>query len=128
MSSAQSITSTCVKHMQGGGAQRSARVGVIGGEEAVLLKDLAALTPPAVVCVAFVVGLVLLLRREMAPKRRVREDSRRDAENSGNNGIIDVNEATPAAGPDAQSAGNAVQNGDQRDDARRSSGGSGSRP
>jgi hypothetical protein len=92
-----------------------------------LLKDLAALTPPAVVCVAFVVGLVLLLRREMAPKRRVREGSRREAENSGNNGIIDVNEATSAAGPDGQSAENAVQNGDQRDDTRRSSGGSGSR-
>jgi len=92
-----------------------------------LLKDLAALTPPAVVCVAFVVGLVLLLRREMAPKRRVREGSRREAENSGNNGIIDVNEATSAAGPDGHSAENAVQNGDQRDDTRRPSGGSGSR-
>ena len=113
--------------MRGGGAQRSARACVIGREEAVLLKDLAALTPPVVVCVAFVVGLVLLLRREMAPKRRVREGSRREAENSGNNGIIDVNEATSAAGRDGQSAGNAVQNGDQRDDARRSSGGSGSR-
>ena len=113
--------------MHDGGAQRSARAGVIGGEEAVLLKDLAALTPPVVVCVAFVVGLVLLLRREMAPKRRVREGSRREAENSGNNGIIDVNEATSAAGPDGQSAENAVQNGDQRDDVRRSSGGSGSR-
>jgi hypothetical protein len=91
------------------------------------LKDLAALTPPAVVCVAFVVGLVLLLRREMAPKRRVREDVRREAENSGNNGIIDVNEATTVAGSDGQTAGNTAQNSDQRDGARRSSGGSGSR-
>src|ERR1700749_566854 len=118
--------------MHDGGAQRSARAGVIGGEEAVLLKDLAALTPPAVVCVAFVVGLVLLLRREMAPKRRVREDARREAENSGNNGIFDVNEATTTAGPDGQTAGqtarNTVQNSDQRDGARRSAGGSGSRP
>jgi hypothetical protein len=63
----------------------------------------------------------------MAPKRRVREDVRREAENSGNNGIIDVNEATTAAGSDGQTAGNATQNSDQRDDARRSSGGSGSR-
>src|SRR6202012_1360277 len=109
------ITSTCVKHMRGGGAQRSARAWFIGREEAVLLKDLAALTPPAVVCVAFVVGLVLLLRREMAPKRRVREDVRREAENSGNNGIIDVNEATTVAGPDGQTAGNTAQNSDQRD-------------
>ena len=96
------------------------------------MKDLAALTPPAVVCVAFVVGLVLLLRREMAPKRRVREDARREAENSGNNGIFDVNEATTTAGPDGQTAGqtarNTVQNSDQRDGARRSAGGSGSRP
>jgi hypothetical protein len=63
----------------------------------------------------------------MAPKRRVREDVRREAENSGNNGIIDVNEATTVAGPDGQTAGNTAQNGDQRDGARRSSGGSGSR-
>ena len=33
-------------------------------------QDLAALTPPLVVCVAFVIGVALLLRREMAPKRR----------------------------------------------------------
>ena len=91
------------------------------------MKDLAALTPPAVVCVAFVVGLVLLLRREMAPKRRVREEVRPDAENSGNNGIIDVNEATTVAGSDGQTAAAPVQNADQRDGARRSSGGSGSR-
>jgi hypothetical protein len=80
-----------------------------------LLKDLAALTPPAVVCVAFVVGLVLLLRREMAPKRRVQEDSGREAEISGNNGIIDANPAQ-----------NAVANTDERDEATRSSGGRGS--
>ena len=90
------------------------------------MKDLAALTPPAVVCVAFVVGLVLLLRREMAPKRRVREDARHEAENSGDNGIIDVNEARTVARSDGQTGGNAVQNGDQREGARRSSGGSGS--
>ena len=93
-----------------------------------MLKDLAALTPPAVVCVAFVVGLVLLLRREMAPKRRVREGARREAENSGKNGIIDVNEATSAAGSDGHTAENAVQNSDQHDGGSRSSGGPGSRP
>jgi hypothetical protein len=92
------------------------------------LKDLAALTPPAVVCVAFLVGLVLLLRREMAPKRRVRQDARREAENSGNNGIIDVNEAPSVTGSDGKTAGNAAQNSDQRDGARRSSGGPGSGP
>ena len=64
-----------------------------------MLKDLAALTPPAVVCVAFLVGLVLLLRREMAPKRRVREDAGREHDISGN-GIIDVNAPTSATRPD----------------------------
>ena len=32
-------------------------------------QDLAALTPPLVVCVAFIVGLAIFLRREMGPKR-----------------------------------------------------------
>jgi hypothetical protein len=35
-----------------------------------MLADLAALTPPFVVCAAFVIGLVALLRHQMAPKRR----------------------------------------------------------
>ena len=65
-----------------------------------MLKDLAALTPPAVVCVAFLVGLVLLLRREMAPKRRVREDAGGEHDISGNNGIIDVKTPTSATGSD----------------------------
>ena len=34
--------------------------------------DLAALAPSAIVCVAFLVGGWLLLRRELAPKRRAR--------------------------------------------------------
>ena len=65
-----------------------------------MLKDLAALTPPAVVCVAFLVGLVLLLRREMAPRRRVREDLGSEHDISGNNGIIDVKAPTSATGSD----------------------------
>ncbi len=32
-------------------------------------QDLAALTPPLVVCVAFIIGLVLFLRREMRGRR-----------------------------------------------------------
>jgi hypothetical protein len=31
-------------------------------------QDLAALTPPLVVCVAFIIGLIIFLRREMGPK------------------------------------------------------------
>ena len=36
-------------------------------EDASMWQDLAALTPPLVVCVAFIVGLAIFLRREMAP-------------------------------------------------------------
>jgi hypothetical protein len=97
-------------------------MGETGG---VSLKDLAALTPPVVVCIAFVVGLARLLRREMAPKRRVREDSGREAGNSGKNGIIDVT-GTATARADTDTAGNAARNSDDHDDARRSPGGRGS--
>ena len=38
-----------------------------------MLQDLAVLTPSLVVCAAFLAGVVLLLRREMAPRRRNRE-------------------------------------------------------
>jgi membrane protein insertase Oxa1/YidC/SpoIIIJ len=39
--------------------------------------DLAALTPPLVVCVAFLIGVAMLLRREMSPKRRAERAARR---------------------------------------------------
>jgi uncharacterized membrane protein YqiK len=35
-----------------------------------MLQDLAALTPPLIVFVAVIIGVIWLLRREMAPKRR----------------------------------------------------------
>jgi len=38
-------------------------------------QDLAALAPTAIVAVAFVVGVWLLLRRELAPRRRDRMDA-----------------------------------------------------
>jgi hypothetical protein len=88
-----------------------------------LLKDLAALAPPAVVCAAFLVGLVLLLRREMAPKRRVQEDAGREADISGNNSIIDANEGTSVASPVENPN---TENADEREETRRSSGGHGS--
>lgn len=34
-----------------------------------MLQDLAALTPPLLVCVAFLVGLVMFLRRQLGPSR-----------------------------------------------------------
>jgi membrane protein insertase Oxa1/YidC/SpoIIIJ len=39
-------------------------------------QDLAALTPPLVVCVAFLIGLAMFLRREMSPKRRAERAER----------------------------------------------------
>ena len=35
-----------------------------------MLQDLAALAPPFIVCAAFLVGVGVLLRRELAPRRR----------------------------------------------------------
>jgi hypothetical protein len=40
-------------------------------------QDLAALTPPLVVCVAFIIGVAIFLRREMAPKRRAARKAKR---------------------------------------------------
>jgi hypothetical protein len=44
-------------------------------------QDLAALTPPLVVCVAFIVGLVIFLRREMGPRRNGARGGRRRSRN-----------------------------------------------
>jgi hypothetical protein len=40
-------------------------------------QDLAALTPPLVVCVGFLIGLAMLLRSQMAPKRRAARNAKR---------------------------------------------------
>jgi hypothetical protein len=37
-----------------------------------MAQDLAALAPSVIVCVAFLIGAGLLVRHEMAPKRRAR--------------------------------------------------------
>lgn len=42
-----------------------------------MLTDLAALAPPLVVGLAFLIGLVLLLRSQMSPKRRGDAKARR---------------------------------------------------
>jgi hypothetical protein len=41
-----------------------------------MMQDLAALAPPAIVCAAFLVGAWVLVRRELAPKRRARAQAR----------------------------------------------------
>jgi amino-acid N-acetyltransferase len=46
-------------------------------EEPAMLSDLAALTPPLVVCVAFLIGLAMFLRNQMSPKRRAARNLRR---------------------------------------------------
>jgi hypothetical protein len=40
-----------------------------------MLQDLAALTPPAIVCVAVLIGTWAIVRRELAPKRRRRAEA-----------------------------------------------------
>ena len=40
-----------------------------------MLQDLAALTPPAIVCVAVLIGTWAIVRRELAPKRRERAEA-----------------------------------------------------
>jgi membrane protein insertase Oxa1/YidC/SpoIIIJ len=40
-------------------------------------QDLAALTPPLVVCVAFLIGVAMLLRSQMSRKRRADREARR---------------------------------------------------
>jgi hypothetical protein len=37
-----------------------------------MLQDLAALAPPVIVCIAFLIGAWVIVRRELAPKRRQR--------------------------------------------------------
>ena len=58
-------------------AQREHPSGAGCGEEPAMWADLAALTPPLVVCVAFLIGVAMLLRREMSPKRRAERNARR---------------------------------------------------
>jgi hypothetical protein len=46
------------------------------------MQDLAVLTPSLIVAAAFLVGVFALLRHEMAPRRRNREDGHRAADNT----------------------------------------------
>jgi hypothetical protein len=44
-----------------------------------MAQDLAAVAPSAIVCVAFLIGVGMLLRHELGPKRRARREADADA-------------------------------------------------
>lgn len=48
-----------------------------GREDGVMWQDLAALTPPLVVCAAFIIGLAMFLRHQMRSKHGDTGDDRR---------------------------------------------------
>lgn len=50
----------------------------VDGEVVVVLQDLETIAPSVIVCAAFLVGVIMLLRRELAPKRRARGQSPAD--------------------------------------------------
>jgi flagellar biosynthesis/type III secretory pathway M-ring protein FliF/YscJ len=56
------------------------------------LQDLAVLTPSLIVCAAFLTGVFVLLRREMAPRRRDREGDGSAAEMSAGGPISEQEE------------------------------------
>jgi hypothetical protein len=90
--------STEVTGGAGGKASRTA------GKECALLSDLAALTPPAVVCVVFLIGVGLFLRHQLGPKRESAEDAYPE-DISGDGGIphgdgAQSDPSQPAASPD----------------------------
>jgi hypothetical protein len=60
------------------------------------LQDLAVLTPSLIVCAGFLIGVVALLRHEMAPKRRNREDDRGASDKSASGTISGQEEAAPS--------------------------------
>ena len=57
-----------------------------------MLADLEALTPPLIVAVAFLIGVVLFLRRQMSPRRRPADD-RDEAEIGADGGNADPGDA-----------------------------------
>lgn len=59
------------------------------GKEVGMLQDLEALTPPLVVAAAFLIGLVLFLRRQMGPGGSVDQDDETDIHDGGSNADTD---------------------------------------
>lgn len=66
-----------------------------------MLQDLAALTPPLVVCAAFLIGVVLFLRRQMGARH---QPEQRDAETG-------IQDDTRNAGTSDQEAASSVDDG-----------------
>jgi hypothetical protein len=62
-----------------------------------VLQDLGALAPSLIVCVAFLSGVFVLLRREMAPRRRNRDGSGSSEDISAGAGISETEDDGPAA-------------------------------
>jgi hypothetical protein len=67
-----------------------------------MLQDLAVLTPSLVVCAAFLAGVVVLLRREMAPRRRDREGDGSSEDMSAGRGISELEDDGTTAPSDRE--------------------------
>jgi hypothetical protein len=65
-----------------------------------VVQDLAVLTPSLVVCAAFLAGVVILLRREMAPRRRNREGEGSSEDISAGREISEPEDARAATSSD----------------------------
>ena len=63
------------------------------------MQDLAVLTPSLIVAAAFLFGVFALLRHEMAPRRRDREDASQTAENTGSGSFSDGEDDGSATPP-----------------------------
>jgi hypothetical protein len=64
-----------------------------------MLSDLAALTPPTVVGVAFLIGLGIFLRHQLGPKQESAEDEQPD-DISGDSGIPHTERSGSPTPPD----------------------------
>jgi hypothetical protein len=78
------------------------RTRVTSGKECGALQDLAVLTPSLIVCAVFLLGVFALLRHEMAPKRRNREDGGAAEDMSASRRISGQEETGPTAASDAE--------------------------
>ena len=69
-----------------------------------MLQDLAVLTPSLLVCAAFLTGVIVLLRREMAPRQRNREGDGSSEDIAAERGISESEDGTPATSDREQKA------------------------